>query len=54
MADDLKDERTRLTNRIRRQLWRYFPQALELTDVVGSEWFLDILALARRLTPLQN
>jgi transposase len=46
MTDELKDERTRLTNRIRQQLWRYFPQALELTDDVGAEWFLDILALA--------
>jgi transposase len=46
MTDALKDERTRLTNRIRQQLWRYFPQALELTDDVGAEWFLDILALA--------
>ncbi len=46
MTDELKDERTRLTNRIRQQLWRYFPQALELTDDVGAERFLDILALA--------
>jgi hypothetical protein len=46
MADALKDERTRLTNRNRQQVWRYFPQALELTDDVGSEWFLDILELA--------
>jgi transposase len=46
MTDALKDERTRLTNRIRQQLWRYFPQALERTDDLGAEWFLDILALA--------
>lgn len=27
MADELKDERNRLTNRVRQQLWRYYPQA---------------------------
>lgn len=56
MADELKEERTRLTNRIRQQLWRYYPQALELGDDVGAEWFLDLLEIAptpqaaRRLT----
>ena len=56
MADELKDERTRLTNRIRQQLWRYYPQALELGDDVGAERFLDLLEVAptpdtaRRLT----
>jgi transposase len=56
MADELKEERTRLTNRIRQQLWRYYPQALELGDDVGAEWFLDVLQIAptpqaaRRLT----
>src|SRR6202011_3524515 len=30
MRDELRDERTRLANRIRDQLWRYYPKALEL------------------------
>ena len=46
MFDELKEERSRLTNRIRQQLWRYYPQAIELVDDPGSDWFLDILALA--------
>lgn len=46
MSDELKEERTRLTNRIRQQLWRYFPQALDLGDDVGADWFLDVFALA--------
>jgi transposase len=46
MADELKEERNRLTNRIRQQLWRYYPQALELGEDPGAEWFLDIWALA--------
>ena len=46
MFDELKEERSRLTNRSRQQLWRYYPQAIELVDDPGSDWFLDILALA--------
>lgn len=42
MADDLKAERVRLVNRIREQLWRYFPQALSVTDDPGAEWFLEL------------
>lgn len=42
MADDLKTERNRLTNRIREQLWRYFPQALAVTDDPGADWFLAL------------
>jgi len=56
MDGELKDERNRLTNRIRQQLWRYYPQALELNEDMGADWVLDLLALAptpgatRRLT----
>lgn len=42
MLEDLQQERTRLTNRMRDQLWRYYPQALELTDDLGADWFLDV------------
>jgi transposase len=45
MADDLTAERRRLVNRHREQLRRYFPQALELTDDHGTEWFLRVLEL---------
>jgi len=40
--DELKDERTRLTNRVRDQLWRYYPQAGAITDDVAADWFLDL------------
>jgi hypothetical protein len=46
MAEELKEARNRLTNRIRQQLWRYFPQALDLGEDPGAEWFLDLWALA--------
>jgi len=46
MSAELKEERNRLTNRIRQQLWRYYPQAIELTEDHGADWFLDVWALA--------
>jgi transposase len=42
MADELQQERTRLSNRFRQQLWRYYPQAAELTDDVADDWFLTL------------
>jgi transposase len=42
MADELQQERTRLANRLRQQLWRYYPQAAKLTDDVADEWFLAV------------
>jgi transposase len=42
MHDELVQERIRLANRLRGQLWRYYPQASELTDDVAADWFLDL------------
>jgi len=42
LTDELKQERTRLTNRFREQLRRYFPQAAELTNNLAEPWFLDL------------
>jgi transposase len=59
MAAELKDERIRLANRVRQQLWRYYPQALDLADDIGSDWVLTLWskaptpADARRLTEKQ-
>ena len=36
----------RLANRIRQQLWRYYPQPLELANGVAAEWVLEPLSLA--------
>jgi transposase len=46
MAEELKEERNRLANRIRQQLWRYYTQAIQLADDPGADWFLDLWALA--------
>lgn len=45
MTDELTAERTTLCNRIRQQLWRYYPQMLELTDDLEAMWFLELWAL---------
>jgi len=45
MADDLQHERVRLSNRVRQQLLRYYPQMLELADDVASDSFLALWEL---------
>lgn len=42
LADDLQAERTRLTHRLRDQLWRYYPQMLELSDDLAADWILAL------------
>ncbi len=42
ITEDLGAERIRLTNRMREQLWRYFPAILELDSDLGAEWLLDL------------
>ena len=42
IAGDLTAERNRLTNRLREQLWRYFPAMLELENDLGTEWFFEL------------
>ena len=46
LAAELQQERVRLGNRIRQQLWRYYPQLLELTDDVAAEWVLELWLMA--------
>ena len=43
LGDDLKQERNRLANRLRQQLWRYYPQMLELGgDDIAADWLLAL------------
>ena len=42
MAEDLGQERVRLANRVREQLRRYYPQALDLGDDVAADGFLAL------------
>ncbi len=46
IACDLGTERNRLTNRLREQLWRYFPAMLELESDLGASWLLDLWEVA--------
>ncbi len=41
LHDELQQEQNRLTNRFRYQLWRYYPQVIELGDL-AAEWVLDL------------
>lgn len=45
MAEDLKRERCRSVNRVREQLWRYYPQMLALQSDLGADWFLELWRL---------
>lgn len=46
IAEDLGQERNRLTNRLQQQLWRYFPAYLDLDGDLGAEWLLDLWEIA--------
>jgi transposase len=43
IAEDLRQERSRLANRMREQLWRYYPQMLKLGAAdFAAEWLLEL------------
>jgi len=42
--EELTRDRTRLSNRVREQLWRYYPQILEAVGSVMDPWVLDLWA----------
>lgn len=46
LAEELQQERVRLANRIRQQLWRYYPQLLALSDDLTAEWILALWTMA--------
>jgi transposase len=46
LAEELQQERVRLGNRVRQQLWRYYPQLLEVADDVAAEWVLALWTMA--------
>jgi transposase len=43
MQDDLQEELGRLSNRLREQVYRFFPQMLELCSAANKPWFWDLL-----------
>lgn len=45
IGEELTGEQTRLTNRLRHQLMRYYPQALELTPDLDKDWFLVLWSI---------
>jgi transposase len=45
IADELTRERVRLTNRLREQLWRYYPQMIEVAEDLAADWVLALWKL---------
>src|SRR3954447_25715013 len=46
LAGAAAPERVRLSNRVRHQLWRYYPQMLKLTNDLAAPWFLELWVIA--------
>jgi transposase len=46
LAEELQQERVRLSNRLYSQLWRYYPQMLGLSDDLAAGWVLDLWTMA--------
>lgn len=44
IAEDLRDDRSRLGNRVRELVWCYYRQMLDLTDYAAAPWFLELWA----------
>jgi hypothetical protein len=51
LAEELKEERRRPSNRAGQQLWRYYPQMQQLTDDLAAPWFIELWTIA--LAPAQ-
>ncbi|MCT7377975.1 hypothetical protein N5A92_23435 [Chelativorans sp. EGI FJ00035] len=46
MSEDLQQERNRLANRLREQLWRYYPQMLDFGGDPAAAWRIALWRLA--------
>jgi transposase len=46
LAEELQEERVRLSNRVGHELWRYYPQLQKLTDDLAGPWFLELWTIA--------
>jgi transposase len=46
LAEELQEERVRLSNRVHHQLWRYYPQMQKLTDDLAAPWFIELWTMA--------
>jgi hypothetical protein len=47
-------ERVRLSNRVRHQLWRYYPQMRKLTSDLAAPWFLELSVIASTTVDLRS
>ncbi len=42
LAEELREERVRLSNRVHHQLWRYYPQMFSLAGDLAATWLLEL------------
>jgi len=54
LAEELQQERIRLGNRVRQQLWRYYPQLLEVSDDVAGKPLAHGSTLAKITSTLDH
>lgn len=45
IADEISRERVRLANRLREQLWRYYPQMIDVAEDLAADWMLELWKL---------
>lgn len=45
IADEIVQERVRLGNQLREQLWRYYPQMIEVAEDLAADWVLALWKL---------
>jgi transposase len=46
IAEEIGRDRVRLTNRLREQLWRYYPQMIDVAEDLAADWVLELWKLA--------
>lgn len=45
ISDEIVRERVRLANQLREQLWRYYPQMIDVAEDLAANWLLDLWKL---------
>jgi hypothetical protein len=46
LAEELQEERIRLSNRVHHKFWRYYPQMLKLSPDAAAPWLLELWTIA--------
>jgi hypothetical protein len=46
LAEELTEERVRLSNRVNHEFWRYHPQVSKLNNDLAAPWLLELCTIA--------